>query len=81
MPFEMVSEVGRGMGVLDGDDDRRRGRGIFVGEFGASHCNQWGFCDALFSNYFENLFHLSLFTLFSLLLPWPGEGFQLHLCV
>jgi len=34
MPFGVVSEVGRGMGVLD---DRRKGRG----EFGAFHCNQW----------------------------------------
>ena len=29
--------------------------GSFGGEFGASHCNQWGLCDALFSNYFEDL--------------------------
>jgi len=49
MPFAMVSGVGRGMGVLDGDGDRRRGRGSFVGEFGASHCNQWGLCDAAFT--------------------------------
>jgi len=32
-----------------------RGRGSFGGEFEASHCNQWGLCDALFSNYFEDL--------------------------
>jgi len=25
------------------------------GEYGASHCNQWGLCDALFSNLFEDL--------------------------
>jgi len=36
--------VGRGMGVLDGGSNRRRGRGSFVGEFWASHCNQWGLC-------------------------------------
>jgi len=42
----MVSGVGRGMGVLDGGRDRRRGRGNFEGEFGASHGNQWGLCDA-----------------------------------
>jgi len=42
----MVSGVGRGMGVLDGGRDRRRGRGSFGGEFRASHCNQWGLCDA-----------------------------------
>jgi len=46
MPFVMVSGVGRGMGVLDA---------VLGGEFGASHCNQWGLCDALFSNYFEDL--------------------------
>ena len=39
MPFGMVSVVGRGMGVLDGSDDRQRGRGSFWSEFGASHCN------------------------------------------
>jgi len=27
------------MGVLDGSGDRRRGRGSFAGEFGASQCN------------------------------------------
>ena len=30
MPFGVVSMVGRGMGVLDGDDDHRR-RGSFLG--------------------------------------------------
>jgi len=30
--------------------DHRRERGSFGGEFGASRCNQWGLCDALFSN-------------------------------
>ena len=44
MPFVMVSAVGQGIGVLDGGRDRRRGMGSFEGEFGASHCNQWGFC-------------------------------------
>jgi len=58
MPFGVVRMVGRGMDVLDGGGDRRRGRGSlsFGGEFGASHCNQWGLWDALFSNYFEDLF-------------------------
>ena len=28
------------------------------GEFGASHCNQWDLCDALLSNYFEDLLYL-----------------------
>ena len=40
MPFGVVSAVGRGMGVLDGGDDWQRGRGIYVGEFGASHYSQ-----------------------------------------
>jgi len=56
MTFAMVNGVGRGMGVLDGRGDRRKRRGSFGDEFGASHCNQWGLCDALFSNYFEDLF-------------------------
>jgi len=40
----MVSGVSGGTGVLDGGDDRQRERGSFGGEFGASHCNQWGLC-------------------------------------
>jgi len=45
MPFGMVSEVGRGMGVLDFGGDRREGEGAVFGcEYGASHCNQWGLC-------------------------------------
>jgi len=32
------------------------GVGQFGGEFGSCHCNQWSLCDALFSNYFEDLF-------------------------
>jgi len=44
MPFRVVSVVGLGMGVLDFGGDRRRGRSSFGGEFGASHCNQWGLC-------------------------------------
>jgi len=55
MSFGVVGDVGLGMGVLDFGSDRRRGRGSFGGEFGASHSNQWGLCDALFSNYFEDL--------------------------
>jgi len=30
------------------------------GKFRASQCNQWGICDALFSNYFEDLFYFVL---------------------
>jgi len=33
-----VSGVGRGMDLLDRGRDRRRERGSFQGEFGASHC-------------------------------------------
>jgi len=46
MPIGMESGVSRGMGVLDGwpGGDRRREMGSFKGEFGASHCNQWGLC-------------------------------------
>ena len=40
MPFGMVSEVGRGIGVLDGGGDRRW-EGAVWGEFGASHSNHW----------------------------------------
>jgi len=47
------------MGVLDFDGDRRRGRSSFGGEFGASYCNEWDLCDALFSNYVEDLFSFS----------------------
>jgi len=39
MPFGVVSGVSRGMGVLDGE-------GVVWGEFGVSHCDQWGLCDA-----------------------------------
>jgi len=49
MPFGMVSWVGRGMGVLDKSDDRRRRWGSFGGESGASKCNLWGLCDAALS--------------------------------
>jgi len=39
MPFGMVSGVGRGMGVLDGGDDRRWEGAVLGDEFGASNCN------------------------------------------
>ena len=38
--------VGRGMRVLDGSRDRRRGTGSFGGELRPSYCNRWGLCDA-----------------------------------
>jgi len=38
-------ELGRSRdGVLDGDGDRRGGRGSFEGKCGASNCNQKGLC-------------------------------------
>jgi len=43
--------------------DRRRGRGSFEGEFGASHRNQWGLCDALFSKYFEDLLFITIIAI------------------
>jgi len=45
MPFGMLSVVGRGMGVLD-EVVIVEEKGQFWGEFGASHCNQRGLCDA-----------------------------------
>jgi len=47
MPLGVVSEVGRGMGVLNGGSDQgdhRRKRGSFGDEFRACHCKQWGLC-------------------------------------
>jgi len=52
MPFGVVSGVGRGMGVLDGGDDRRRGKGSFA------KCPiviNGAFATRLLSNYFEDL--------------------------
>jgi len=48
MPFGVMSGVGRGMGVLDRVVivEGEAGRGSFRGEVEASHCNQWGLCDA-----------------------------------
>ena len=45
MPFGVVSGVGRGMGALDGCDDRRREGTVFLGGRGiwASHCNHGAF--------------------------------------
>ena len=41
MPFGVVSGVGQRIGVLDGMEIIE-GKGQFWGEFGASHCSQWG---------------------------------------
>jgi len=56
MLFGVVSGVGLGMGVLD-VGGLSKGMGQFWGEFGASRCNQWDFCNALFLNYFEDLLY------------------------
>jgi len=37
MLFGVMSGIGQGMGVLDEGGYHRRGRGSFVGEFGASN--------------------------------------------
>jgi len=44
MPFVVMSGVSRGMSVLDGYDNRRRGMGSFEAELVAFHYNQWGLC-------------------------------------
>jgi len=55
MPFEVVNGVDRRMGVLNGDGDRRRGRGSFGGEFGRPIVTNGAFATRLFSNYSEHL--------------------------
>ena len=42
MPFGIIGWTGPGMRQVVGFGDRSTGRGIFRGEFGARHCNQWG---------------------------------------
>ena len=41
------------MAIVEGED-------AVWGEFGASRCNQWGLCDALFSNYSEDLLYFTV---------------------
>ena len=60
MPYGVVSGVRLDMGVSDFGGDQQRGMGSFRSEFGVSHCNQWGLCNMLFSNYFEYLFVLQV---------------------
>jgi len=48
------------MGVLDRVVIVEEEGTVLGGEFGVSHCNQWGLCDALFSNYFEDLLYYIL---------------------
>jgi len=60
MPLGVVTGVDRGiMGILDGGGDRRKERQLW-GEFGASHCNQWGLdfgkSASLSHNYTTNYF-------------------------
>jgi len=55
MPFEVVSGVGRGMGVLGGGGDRRRGRDRFGVNLGRHIVTNGAFATRLFSNYFEDL--------------------------
>ena len=59
MPFGIIGQTGPEMRQVVGFGDRSMGRGIFGGEFGVRHCNQWGLygihvrerCDAaLFPN-------------------------------
>ena len=61
MPFGIIVWTGTGMRQIVGFGDRSTGRGIFGGEFGARHCDQWGLYGvrvrqlrdaALFPNYF-----------------------------
>jgi len=55
MPFGAMREVDRGMGVLDGLVIVEA-EGAVLGVNLGRPINQWGLCDALFSNYFEDLF-------------------------
>ena len=42
MPFGIIGRTGPGMRQVVEFGNRFTGRGTFGGEFGASHCNQWG---------------------------------------
>jgi len=55
-----VRGVGGGMDVSDGVVTSK-GKGSFGSGFGASR-NRWGICDALCSNYFEDLLFLEVMT-------------------
>ena len=61
MPFGIIGRTGPGMRQIVRYGDRFTGRGTFLGDFGALHCNQWGLYvvrvlqrrdAALFPNYF-----------------------------
>ena len=51
-------------------------KGQFWGEFGVSHCNRWGICDALFSNYFEDLFLVALIVILTECVVLSSAGVQ-----
>ena len=42
MPFGIIRRTGAGMRQVVGFGDRCKRRGIFGGEYGVRHCNQWG---------------------------------------
>ena len=50
MPFDIIGRMGPGPRQVVGFGDRSTRKGIFEGEFGASHCNQRNFttyvCDS-----------------------------------
>jgi len=58
MPFGVVSGVSRGMGILDGGGYRQWERGSFGVKLGRPFVTNGAFATRLFSNYFEDLFHL-----------------------
>jgi len=62
MPFGVVSGVGLGMGVLDFGGDRRTGRDSIGVNLGRPIVTNGAFCDALFSNYVEDLFTIQTLT-------------------
>ena len=55
MPFGVMSGVGRGIGVLDGGGDRRRGMAVLGVDLGRPIVTNGAFVTRLFSNYFEDL--------------------------
>jgi len=57
MPFGVVSGVSRGIAVLDGDGDRRRGRGSLGVKLRRPSVTNGVFATRLFSNYFEDLLY------------------------
>ena len=56
MPFGIIGRTGPGMRQLLEFGDRSTGRGTFVGEFVARHCNQWGLYGVRAKLLWANLF-------------------------